>query len=393
MAKDLPNASRSGYIPTLDGWRAIAVLGVIAFHASVVRLGPLSDAWLHSLGFLGVDLFFAISGLLICSRLLEEEQIHGHISLKDFYIRRFCRILPPAFLFLVVLGILGLTHVVRVDPRSWLCSALFVNNYYFAHLHASYYFGHLQDPDQGFYTNHFWSLAVEEHFYLLLPGILYFFPRRRVRILTILILFFLALSILVRAHPTWMIALGGNAAYARTELRINALLFPALMAILLRGPRFRAFCTNWSTPLFIILFFGFVMVMGLKLGIVPDDWLVLPVALPFLVAGTSLQPASDLSRILEVAPLRFLGRISYSLYLWQQLFFIGSSLPYRAAGPLAHLQGGPWNIAAILLVASGSYFLIEKPFIRLGHRLAPPATPGHRDLDAGTTAVLVADQA
>ncbi|HLY41351.1 MAG TPA: acyltransferase [Terracidiphilus sp.] len=392
MANDLPNASRSGYIPTLDGWRAIAVLGVVAFHAPLLRIGIFSDAWLHDYGFLGVDLFFAISGLLICSRLLDEENIHQNISLKAFYIRRFCRILPPAFLYLAALGILGLAHIVRVDLASWLCSILFVNNYRFAHLHTIYYFGHLQDPELGLYTNHFWSLAVEEHFYLLLPGILYFFPKRRVRILSILILFFLALSIVVRAHPSWMIALGGNAAYARTELRINALLFPALLAILLRREPVRAFCTKWATPLFILLVFGFALIAALRLGIVPADWLVLPFALPFLVAGTALRPASHVSRLLELAPLRWMGRISYSVYLWQQLFFIGSNVPYRAARPLGFLQVAPWNLLALVLVASASYFLIEKPFIRLGHRLAPPATPGHRDLDAGKRPNMVADQ-
>lgn len=381
MTKDLATAPRSGYIPTLDGWRAIAVLSVVAYHSTVLRLGPFSDAWIHDFGFLGVDLFFAISGLLICSRLLEEEQVNQHISLKAFYVRRFCRILPPAFLFLALLAVLGLAHVVRVDPASWFCSLFFVNNYYFVHLHGS---------DVALYTNHFWSLAVEEHFYLLLPGVLCLFPRRRIRVLTLLILAFFAFSVVCHANRHWMELLGGNVAYARTEFRMNALLFPALLAVLLRETRFRALCAQWATPLFVILVFGFALVFLLRAGVVPADWLVIPFGLPFLVAGTSLRPSSDLSRILEFAPLRFIGRISYSIYLWQELFFIGRNVGLRAASPLGLLQSVPWNLAAVVLVATFSYFFIEKPFIRLGHRLAPPATPGRLDLDTRKTTTLVA---
>src|SRR4051812_25189132 len=90
--------SLKGYLPTLDGWRAIAILAVLLDQAT-------TREWLQKLQYFrtgpnGVSLFFAISGYLICSRLLEEESIRGRISLKDFYIRRACRILPPAFAYL-----------------------------------------------------------------------------------------------------------------------------------------------------------------------------------------------------------------------------------------------------------------------------------------------------
>jgi peptidoglycan/LPS O-acetylase OafA/YrhL len=84
-----------GYLPTLDGWRAIAVLCVILFHDSLHSYGVLSTAWFHEHGSFGVDIFFGISGLLICSRLLEEEDKYGRISLRRFYVRRAFRILPP----------------------------------------------------------------------------------------------------------------------------------------------------------------------------------------------------------------------------------------------------------------------------------------------------------
>src|SRR5580698_3634021 len=99
-------ASKPHYLPTLDGWRALAILAVMFSHDSVHTLGPFTTAWLYQHGDLGVDLFFAISGILICSRLLTEEESQGFISRRNFYIRRVFRILPPAIFFLATLLLL-----------------------------------------------------------------------------------------------------------------------------------------------------------------------------------------------------------------------------------------------------------------------------------------------
>src|SRR6266436_2595980 len=109
---------KTGYLPTLDGWRAIAILAVLLDHAteySSLRDHPRVIAFTHT-GPNGVSLFFAISGFLICSRLLEEEQFFGSISLKGFYIRRACRILPAAFTYLLVLALLATSALVAVTP-------------------------------------------------------------------------------------------------------------------------------------------------------------------------------------------------------------------------------------------------------------------------------------
>src|SRR5438309_1226291 len=106
MSSRIPEStanSPNARIPSLDGWRAIAVFSVIAYHDQVHHIGILSNSLWHEYGRLGVDLFFAISGMLICTRLLEEEAALGQISLKGFYIRRFFRILPPAFAYLALM--------------------------------------------------------------------------------------------------------------------------------------------------------------------------------------------------------------------------------------------------------------------------------------------------
>jgi peptidoglycan/LPS O-acetylase OafA/YrhL len=363
---------KSGYIPTLDGWRALAVLSVVAYHDRLRSAGGFSDSALHRYGFLGVDLFFAISGILICSRLLDEEDTRGRISLRDFYIRRFCRILPPAFLFLAILGLLGAFHAVRVGWAAWLSSLFVVGNYYLAHVHSS---------DVSLYTNHFWSLAIEEHFYLILPGILCLFPRRRAQVLTVLVGMFLAYSACIHGNAAWLAYFGGpDFTGFRTELRLNSLLFPALLAILLGGPRFRAFCARWIHPVAVAVAILAALFLCAIVGIVPGDWLVIPFAFPFLIVGTMLRPRGIFARLLELGALRFVGRISYSIYLWQQLFFIDSHINFNAAWPLGVLQSAPWNYIATFGIACASYYLVERPFIRLGHRLAPPATEGHRDL-------------
>lgn len=112
-----------------------------------------------------------------------------------------------------------------------------------------------------------------------------------------------------------------------------------------------------------------LLVVGLHTSHNLTARVIVPFGFPFLILATVLHPASLAGRFLEWTPLRAIGRISYSLYLWQQLFFIGDHSP--AAGLLEHLQHGAWKLIATLAAATGSYFLVEKPLIRLGHRLAP----------------------
>ena len=223
---------RSGYIPTLDGWRTIAVVSVIAYHDRLHRLGPLSDSIIHKYGNLGVDLFFAISGLLICSRLLDEEDVNGRISLKGFYIRRVCRIVPPALCFLFCIGLLGAIGTIHTSLGAWLASLLFINNYYSVHIQA---------VDWSLYTNHFWSLSVEEHFYLILPAILYFLPKYRTRVLTFLTLGFLMYSVVVYSNPALLRAIGGAFAELRTDIKSTGCCFPRSLRSFLRQNLSRLF--------------------------------------------------------------------------------------------------------------------------------------------------------
>lgn len=167
-----PTAARpkSGYLPTLDGWRAIAIGMVLFTHYTHTSVWPRWAEELKGSGRLGVDLFFAISGLLICSRLIEEERVTGRISLRGFYICRSFRIFPAAYLYLIVLALLAAGRVIAMDWPAWFSAVFFVRNYFTCLV---------RDTWMNFTTGHFWSLAIEEHFYLILPGLLVLFPRRR----------------------------------------------------------------------------------------------------------------------------------------------------------------------------------------------------------------------
>lgn len=360
---------RSGYLPSLDGWRAIAILSVIAYHDHVHRFWIFSNSLIHKYGDLGVDLFFAISGVLICSRLLEEERVTGGISLKGFYLRRFFRICPAAWLYLAACLLLSLFHLLPVDVGGLLTSFLMVRNFWV---------GVAGDVPRTWYTIHFWSLSVEEHFYLLLPSLLIFVRQRRALLLGILSAAVMVWVVLV-THYT---ALQAQGIVLRTDMRIHALLIPAMFAVLLSRQKVREVVTRWLHPwvagmLFLgaCIFFTRIHIHLVSLAAI----FVIPVGFPLLVISTMLHPKSVACRILEWWPLRFVGHISYSLYLWQQMFFAGGRAP--ASWPLSVLQIFPLNYLTAFACATASYYLIEKPLIRIGHKVAHPATPGREDLN------------
>lgn len=360
-AKGAPQ--KSGYMPTLDGWRALAILAVIFFHDSIHTAGVLNTRWLHEYGGLGVDVFFAISGVLICSRLMDEERIHGKISLKDFYIRRAFRILPPAFLYLGVVSILSAFSVIEVTRGELAESLLFCRNTtHFLTLTANYA-GH-------WYTGHFWSLSLEEQFYLLLPTLLVLVTKRyRAHVLGVLaVAVMIHRAVLLQTREWWSVEY-------HPDIRIDALLVPAMIAILASLPQirplFQRFLRVW--PLGVVLFLCLVPLgMDTAWQATVFIWL-----LPLIILGSVLHPGNVLGRLLEWSVLRYIGRISYSLYLWQQLFFTGHFL--GDWHPLGRLQSWPWRLAITFALAILSYHLMERPMMTLGRKLAPPATAGRHE--------------
>ena len=341
-----------GYLPTLDGWRAIAVLGVVAYHLTYQLPLPHSlPLVLNQCGQKGVDLFFGLSGLLITSRMLEEYRERGFINLKQFYIRRATRILPPSLTYLVVIGILGAAGIILVSPVAWVAALLFARNYLVG----------------TWYEGHYWSLAVEEHFYIFWPGVLALMGRRRAAWVAASVCLLVAIWRALLWFPFFN-PRGEAALFYRTEARLDALLCGALVAILLeRYPdQFRAFLK----PVFALpaLAISFCLLIGVTGPVNSLARLGQAAIIPFVLVSTVLYPESQISVLLEARWLRWVGRLSYSLYLWQQLF-------------LGHgVNLWPLRLAAVFAAASASYYLVERPAMRLGHRLARPTTEGRADL-------------
>ena len=352
------------YLPTLDGWRGIAVLSVIAYHGRMELTGGNSLlVRLAAHGEIGVDIFFAISGFLICGLLLREYEENGDISLRRFYIRRFFRILPPYYVSLAAICAAGAFLALPFNFADVPSCLLFYRNYRPLGM----------DEYGGFYTAHFWTLAVEEHFYLLWPMVLIAVKPKRVGKAAFLLAMLVFAWRVVEGHFQLLASLFPPAnLLARTDARIDALLWGCLAAIYFPSiqrlvARIR-FSQLWIVPLAIVL-------VAEKMH-TPALTLLHAVVLPVLVVSTVLQPASVLGRVLEWRPLRWIGSISYSLYLWQELFVpeLHSEL---ARGGFRYLQQLPWNLLAIVVCACLSRYLIEIPMTRLGHRISAstPALP------------------
>jgi peptidoglycan/LPS O-acetylase OafA/YrhL len=359
----------SGYLPTLDGWRAIAILGVMICHSCDALFhadGSYPNSFLHALtrhGALGVDVFFGISGFLICSRLLAEHEQKGVISLKRFYIRRFFRILPPYLTYLGGLAILAFLGLVTVSPQAWWSCLLFFRNY----LPVS--------VSGGFYTCHFWSLAVEEHFYLLWPGLLVLAGLTRARRLVVV------LAGMIAAWRTWEFRhqwlqhlIPDVGVFPRTDIRLDGLLWGCWMALMLHDPIWRDRIRHWLTPgAWLGLAAAFIACVSYR---PPLTMMWQSILIPLILVGTVLRPDMGAGRFLDSRPLQWVGRVSYSLYLWNSLFFAAMVNPRPL--PLGVFQQLPLSILPVFALASLSYYLVERPMIRLGHALT--ATIGEKEL-------------
>lgn len=354
----LNQIGRFDYVPTLDGWRAVAVLGVICFHcAANSGLWPGSLLWKICVrGNIGVDVFFAISGFLIGGKLLQEFRDTQTISLKRFYLRRCFRIIPAMWFYLAVLALLTAGGWLTTHNWEYSSTLLFVRNYF--------------PLNRGTYTAQFWTLGIEEYFYLLWPGaMLLVGPKiQRMGAATLVV----ALSVLawrsIDSIYGWWIPFGTDIA-TKTDTRIDALLWGCLAAFIYPSLQTHLKRSTLRYGLWVVI--GFVVVtVDLKFV---EFSLIRAILLPAMLIATAMSPTSIVSRFLELPAMRWLGRISYSMYIWQQLGMFPASHDHS---PLAVIQQFPYNIPIVLVVAAVSYYIVELPMIRLGRRLAKHQSTG-----------------
>jgi peptidoglycan/LPS O-acetylase OafA/YrhL len=360
----IPSSLNLSYLPSLDGLRALSIALVIAQHF-------LSHSRYELLipGNTGVQIFFGISGFLITTLLLKEKAKTGQIGLKSFYIRRAFRIFPVANLYLFVLIGLNIVFSLHITFASFATAFLYVKN-----LAPS---GITVVNSPGWYTLHFWSLAVEEQFYLLFPFILTWNFKAYLRILIGLILF-IPLANLIYYNTSFAATTG----VPRTILSIIVALWGRGTTTILWGSLCSILLFKGMLPENILLKYRRVAIYIFALVIVVRmrgflDWketVALFITGPAigLVLLLCIQRGDSLFfRLLNLKPVRTIGILSYSLYIWQEPFT--SRRPWANAFPFADSW---WlNLAVLVIVSCLSYYLYEKKFLLLKNRFksSPPA--------------------
>lgn len=353
QVQSIPSIVASSKLPALDGLRAISIL-LVLFHHSIFSQAS-SIVFKIDFGAIGVQIFFVISGFLITTLLLKERNSQGNFNLKNFYVRRAFRILPLVFLFMLVLMLMNYLFSLQIPAIDFLTSLLFIGN--------------LPIPNtDSWYTGHFWSLGVEEQFYLLFPVLLYFMKTRNY--LMLLMVLIPGITIVNSIHWHQSLAFLGSDALNTTLYIINTAFGYGTVAILV-GSLFSILCFTHSFWISKLLGFKWlslvVFVFSLGLRVVFFESALILLFFNICTAITivlNLNAQSIFARILEQKILVRIGVLSYSMYIWQQFFT--HNQPWASWSPLAGALLP--NLLVLLLVTHLSYEYFEKPIIQLRQR-------------------------
>ena len=345
------------YIPALDGTRGIAIILVMAFH---LWRGPVT-----ALGWSGVDLFFVLSGFLITGILWDSRPEPDRA--RSFYVRRALRILPLYYGVLVAVFLvrpaLGWAHrlddLALANERIWywtyLCDWRIALNY----------------PPATTFLTHFWTLSIEEQFYLVWPLVVWRCSRRT----TLIVAGSVAIGALLLRVGLVTASTIPSAAYALLPCRVDALAVGAIIALSLRGPSGVRVTRHWALPAAatgaaVVALLAIVRpsVRFLDPGMMTIGY----TALDWAFAGLVLTAATVRSPLLEFAPLRAAGRYSYGLYVFHPfvMWWIVRHVPSLEESAWRSAVGGA--VGSIVL-AVASYHLFEVHFLRLKDRFAPRA--------------------
>jgi peptidoglycan/LPS O-acetylase OafA/YrhL len=323
----------------------VSISLVLLAHAIGTGVLPMSGRASHIASDLGVRSFFVLSGFLITTLLMREHKQAGRISLFEFYMRRAYRIFPAFYSYLFIAGVLAAVGFIELLPGDLLSAATYTTNF---HGERSWWIGHL------------WSLAVEEQFYVLWPLLLVVLGFARAWAAAIVaILVAPVLRVVVWFHVPQYRDLADQAFPLVFDALATGCCLALLMPQLARSERAaRALRSRWFWP---------VAALGLAPLLVTNPWFRHGVAMSSanlaiaaIIVRCVSQPRSAVSQFLERRPLVWLGGLSYSLYLWQQLFLNRHSELW--------LHQFPINVGFAVLAAVGCHYLIEQPFLRLSAR-------------------------
>lgn len=343
-----PSASRLGYRPELDGLRGIAIILVLLVHAFNWPRGA----------FIGVDIFFALSGFLITTLLLEEWQQFGSISLRDFYLRRYYRLFP-ALAVLIFFYVLYVAFFASTDVGMRMRGAGFGITYTANWVQA------FEQPFPRTEIGFLWTLAIEEQFYLVWPAVLIFLLRRRLgRRGTAWALFGLIGVLVAWRNVLIFNEVDPQRIYFGTDTRFDELLVGCLAGALYVARPVTRIGSRWLKAATFAA--GLFLLYRIFMRNPWDYWsqrisLTLVALATVVVIYTCVTGSFPLlTRALSFKWLVFLGTISYSLYLWH----VPAGLFIQE---VAHLSG--WRLVVsetvlALAAACGSYYLVERTFLK-----------------------------
>ena len=354
------SGSKLGYRPELDGLRGISILLVYIHHL----YHPLMPG-----GFLGVDIFFVLSGFLITSLLVEEWNREGSISLKDFYIRRVLRLMPAVFTLILVIGgfaliFLDKKRAIETYQGIWLTLS-YASNW----LYAFNYFS-ANNP-----LGVTWSLAIEEQFYLTWPLLLILALKFKLQRRWVFYILVLTIAI-IPLHRKILIAQGAEAyrVYYASDTRADALLIGCLVGLLVswnllpRNKRFEIYMKCLGAVA--VIFFGYMVgtaPLNASFLYLFGGYTLVELSIALILSLVIMWPPKFALLVLKFAPLVWIGRISYGLYLWhwsvRWFVYPKNGLPASVVQPLI-------VVVLSLLLPALSYHFVEKPFLRLKKRFS-----------------------
>lgn len=338
---DLDAKLSTSQIPGLYGVRAVAVGLVIAYHFGFEINGAM-----------GVQIFFTLSGFLITTLLLREIDATGTISFREFYIRRTKRIFPALYVFLVVCVAILLLRRREVPWPDVIAASLYVQNYLAAIAHR---------PDTV--VSHTWSLAIEEQFYLLWPIVAYRF-RRDTRSMAKALVALIAVAWAARQVLHYGFDVGQSYIYHAFETRMDQLAVGCLLAVLLRERMlhglWRFACASPIAPALVIAALAASSLLhGSNAYRFTVGYTIEPVLTAVLLVQLIVLSGHRVWGLFNSAPMLFLGRISYSLYLYQQITLY-TARRLTADYPVV-VQFG-FAVACTVLAAWASYTFVEQRF-------------------------------
>lgn len=327
-----PGRPAHGYLPALDGLRALSIALVVLSHVGLGRWVP---------GGLGVTVFFFISGYIITRLMLQEQERAGRIAVRTFYMRRVLRLMPALVVFVAVSAVLVPASGQAVPLRDALAALFYLGNYW--NIAGGFHSGPAPSP-----LSITWSLAVEEHYYLVYPLLMACLAARPRRLLAVLTALLVAVLIwrCVLVYGVGLAALRPNRIYMATDTRLDSILYGAWLAVASAPGVINASrVPGWVGGKPDVRAFGLGLVLLAATLVYRDplfrdtvrysvQGVALVLVLPYLVFGAGLA-----TRWLSSGPLRYLGWISYSLYLYHWLVHVLLTLWWPQAGVGVQMAG------------------------------------------------------